>query len=130
MVTLVNEGLEFLAKLACGVSSAPFVDIALGTGSTAEGVTVAYSTVSANIINSNGGQRAAPATAAYEADYKATWTHTWTFSGSLAILQTYILTSAANGNKMLCYHKFTSVKNVEVGETLQLTFKMTESRSA
>jgi len=76
-------------------------------------------------ITTNGGEKVLANSIAYEADYKAKWIHTFTFTGSLAIQQAAIVNTA---EKMLVYHKFGAVKNVENGETLQLTFVMTESR--
>ena len=123
MAVLVNEGLEFLAKLACGESVDPFTDIMLGSGTTAEGNTCAYASMTE--ITTNGGEKATCDTAAYEADYKAKWIHLFTFTGALAINQVAICNTA---EKFLVYHKFGATKNVDDGETLQLTFVMTESR--
>ncbi len=126
MATLVNDGLEYKAKILIGEDAAEFKWIALGTGDTAEAndqsALVAETTT-------NGGSRMLADTIEYEADYKAKLIATWTFSGTLALFECGVFDQLAVGGHMLMRHKFALVKNVENGDTLQLTIKETESRA-
>jgi hypothetical protein len=125
MAILVNEGLEYLAKLACGASVDPYTDIMLGSGTTAEANDCSFASMTE--ITTNGGAKVTAGTIAYVPDYKASWVHTFTFSGPLAINQCAICNGA---EKFLVYHKFAATKNVDDDETLTLTFVMTEARPA
>lgn len=125
MATLVNAGLEYKAKILIGVSASEFKWVALGTGSTAE---ANDQTALVTEITTNGGARMIADTIAYEADYKAKLISTWSFSGNLAIFECGVFDQLAVGGNMLMRHKFALVKNVENGDSLQLTIKETESR--
>ena len=126
MATLVNAGLEFKAKILNGVSASEFKWAALGTGSTAE---ANDQTALVAEITTNGGARMIADTIAYEADYKAKLIATWNFTGTLGINECGVFDQLAVGGNMLMRHKFAATKNVENGDSLQLTIKETESRA-
>lgn len=126
MATLVNSGLEYKAKILIGDSAAEFKWVALGTDATAE---ANAQTALLAEITTNGGSRMIADTIAYEADYKAKLIATWSFSGDLAIFECGVFDQLAVGGHMLMRHKFALVKNVENGDSLQLTIKETESRA-
>ncbi|MFA7121506.1 MAG: hypothetical protein WC277_08480, partial [Bacilli bacterium] len=104
MATLVDTGLEYIAKLINGVSVAPFKYIALGSGTTTEATT---DTALATEIAANGLARA-EATCGYESLGKATWTHEFTATADgMQINEVGIFDAAAAGN-MLMRHKYSS----------------------
>jgi len=123
--TIVNSGLEYEAKLLVGVSTDPFIYIALGSGTTAE---ANDQTALIAEIDSNGGARAG-GTPSYEADYKAKVTKTFTASGDLTVNECGLFDAASNGH-MYARAKFASTKNLATGDTLQITFTITKGRAA
>jgi len=126
MALLTNVGLEYKAKILIGESASEFKWVALGTDATAEANT---QTALLAEITTNGGSRMIADTIAYEADYKAKLIATWSFTGTLGINECGVLDQLAVGGNMLMRHKFAATKNVENGDTLQLTIKETESRA-
>lgn len=107
--TIVNTGLERVAKLLNGVSSTYFRAIAVGTGTTgaASGDTALETEVTR-----------ATATLTYEASYKAKFKYTFSFGGDYAITEAGLFDSAtASGSVMLNRTTFTA-KNVS--STIQL----------
>jgi hypothetical protein len=125
MVTVVNDGLEYLARYITQSTVGYFAWLALGTGSTAEAITDTQ--LATEITSGTGGARAL-ATVSYEASYKAVWQKTFSFTGTLAIFECGVFNQLSVGGKMLMRHVFSAVKNVESGETMQLTMKLTMSR--
>lgn len=123
-VYVVNDGLEYLARYCTQSTVGYFAWLALGTGVTAE---AAGTTALTDEITVSDGARAL-ATVSYEASYKAVWQYTWTFANSYAIKCCGCFNQLAIGGKMLMCHAFASTKNVDAGETLQLTMKLTFSR--
>lgn len=124
MVIVVNKGLEFLAKYCTQSTAGQFDYLALDSGTTVEDPTTVILTTE---ITTAGGERA-QATVSYEASYKAKWVYTWTFTGPLAIKGCGVFNGATPGSgnsDMLMCHLFAAVKNVDDGETLQLTMKLT-----
>lgn len=123
---LVNAGLEYMAKLLNGVSTTPFKYAAIGTGTTAPAV--GDTTLEAE-ITTGGGSRAQAQTIEYEASYKAKWVHTFTFTSSFAVTEEGLFDAAGPppAGHMLVRHTFT-VKNVESGDSIQFTNKVTVSR--
>jgi hypothetical protein len=128
MATITNAGLTALAKLANGTDSVnAFTYLALGSGTGAE---ANDSTTLGSEISTNGGARAA-ATCTYESDYKAQWQKTFSFTGNLAINECGVFNDDGDpAGTMLARHKFASTKNVEDGDSLQLTVIMTVARAA
>lgn len=120
---VVNAGLTWLAKLVNGTETNFFEYIAIGTGTTAP---AAGDTTLEAEITTGGGERAS-ATTSYEADYKAKWVHTFNFTATFAVTEAGILDSAVGGN-LLCRNTFTA-KNVENGDSLEITYKLTISTS-
>jgi hypothetical protein len=107
--TIVNTGLERVAKLLNGVSSTYFRAIAVGTGTT--GVTTSDTELETEVIRE-------AATLSYEASYKAKFTKTFTFGGDYAITEAGLFDSATvSGSVMLNRLTFTA-KNVST--TVQL----------
>ena len=126
MVTFVNAGLEYDAKLFNGVSTAPFKYIALGTGTTAE---ANDQTALVTEVSGNGLSRA-EGTASYEADYIAVVTKTFTCTAdSQTFQETGLLDTAVTGGNMAMRHLFASVKNIDNGEKAIITFKVTKARA-
>ena len=120
---VVNKGLEWISKLINGVETNFFEYIAIGTGTTGP---AAGDTTLETEITTGGGERAS-STTSYEASYKAKWIQTFNFTATFAVTEAGILDSAAAGN-LLCRNTFTA-KNVEDGDSLEITYKLTISTS-
>jgi hypothetical protein len=125
MVTVVNKGLEMIAKLVGGVSTDKMQYVALGSGTTDEANDQTGLTTE---ITTNGGARAA-GTCSYEAEYKFKVTKTFTFTGTLAINEIGIFDAASSGN-MLLRGKLSATKNVGDGDSLQVNTTVTFARAA
>lgn len=125
MATVVNKGLEMIAKLVGGVSNDKMQYVALGSGTTAE---ANDQTGLVTEITTNGGARAA-GTCSYDADYKFKVVKTFTFTGDLAINEIGIFDAASSGN-MLLRGKLSAAKNVGDGDSLQVTVTVTFARAA
>lgn len=133
MATIVNKGLEGIARIANGIlGGSPaysyFEHLAIGTDNTAE--STSDDELGAE-ITTGGGARAS-STVGYEADYKSTWVHTWSFTSGFTITECGIFDGATPGaanSNMLMRHVFAASKSVGNGDQLQLTCKMTVSRS-
>lgn len=127
MTTIVNDGLAAVAGLINGTVTSFFDYMALGTDGTAES-----NSDSALIseITSNGGSRA-QGTTTRETDTQtndtAVVSHTWSFTGSLSVNEAGLFDSNSGGT-MLLRHVFASTKNVDSGDEMDLTFKVTVSR--
>lgn len=114
--TIVNTGLERVAKLLNGVSSTYFRAIAVGTGTTgaASGDTELETEVTR-----------AEAVLTYEASYKAKFVYTFTFGGDYAITEAGLFDSATvSGSVMLNRTTFTA-KNVSTTVDLIATVTIT-----
>lgn len=114
--TIVNTGLERVAKLLNGVSSTYFRAIAVGTGTTgaASGDTALETEVTRSA-----------ATLTYEASYKAKFVYTFSFGGDYAITEAGLFDSAtASGSVMLNRTTFTA-KNVSTTVQLIVTATIT-----
>ena len=119
--TIVNSGLERLAKLQNGISSTYFRALAIGTGSTA--------VTNSDTALDNEYSRAL-ATLSYESDYKTKYTHTWTFGTGVDenITEAGIFDSTTEtGSVMLARVTFTA-KHVTAGKQLIVTALITASR--
>lgn len=126
MVTFVNAGLEYDAKLFNGVSTAPFKYIALGTGTTAE---ANDQTALVTEVSGNGLSRA-EGTGTYEADYISVVTYEFTCTAdSQTFQETGLFDTAVTGGNMAMRHKFASVKNIDNGEKAEIIFKVTKARA-
>jgi len=124
MATLTNAGLEGIAKLINGVSTAPFKYIAVGSGVTPEAID---QTALATEIAANGLARA-EATCGYESLGKATWTHEFTATADgMQINEVGIFDAAAAGN-MLMRHKYSSTKALDNTESLTISIVYTQER--
>ena len=122
---ITNAGLVERAKLMNGISTSPFMWMALGTSGTTP---AEDQTALGAEITTNGGQRKA-ATCGYEADYKSVWSAVFSFTGSLAILELAIF-NALTGGVMYLRHAWAAAKNVENGENILFTVRSTETRVA
>lgn len=89
---IVNSGLEVLAKLLNGVTTASFSAIAIGTDNT---------TVNASDTTLGSETQRAEATLAYEASYKATFSHEFSFPSSMTIYELGIFNNNVSGGDML-----------------------------
>lgn len=126
MATLVDTGLEYIAKLINGVSVAPFKYIALGSGTTPEAIDQTALTTE---IAASGLARA-EATCGYESLGKATWTHEFTATADgMQINEVGIFDAAAAGN-MLMRHKYSSTKALDNTESLAVAIVFTEGRAS
>jgi len=124
MATLTNAGLEGIAKLLNGVSTAPFKYVAVGSGITAEAID---QTELADEITTNGLGRA-EATCGYEATGKATWSKELVSTADgMQISEVGIFDAASDGN-MLMRHKYTSAKALDNTESLTVSIVFTEGR--
>jgi hypothetical protein len=120
---IMDVGLAEKAKLLNGISTTPFMWMALGTSGTAP---VATQTALGAEITTNGGARKA-ATCGYETGYITVWSAVFSFTGSLAIHELAIL-NALTGGVMYLRHVWPAVKNVENGENILFTVRSTETR--
>lgn len=125
MATVVNKGLEMIAKLVGGVSTDKMQYIALGSGTTAE---ANNQTALVSEITTNGGARAM-GTCSYAADYKFKVVNTFTFTGDLSINEIGVFDAVTSGN-MLLRGKLSATKNVGDGDSLQVTVEVTFARAA
>jgi hypothetical protein len=124
MATLVDTGLEYIAKLINGVSVAPFKYIALGSGTTIEATT---DTALATEIAANGLARA-EATCGYESLGKATWTHEFTATADGMQINEVGIFDAATAGNMLMRHKYSSTKTLDTSESLAISIVYTQER--
>ena len=119
--TIVNDGLERVAKLINGVSSTYFRALAIGTGTT--------DAVAGDTSLETEYTRAL-ATLAYEASYKATFTKTFTFASGTSenITEAGVFDSAtASGSNMLARTTFTA-KAITGDVSLIVTATITVAR--
>lgn len=99
--TLVNTGLERVAKLLNNVNGTYFRALACGTGTT--GATATDTDLETEI------ERSVSATLSYEADYKAKFQYQFSFSGSYNITEAGIFDSeTASGSVMLARTTFSA----------------------
>lgn len=124
MATFTNAGMAAVAGLVNGNGAiTEFTYLAIGSGDTAEAAT---QTALVTEITTNGGARASASVSRVTTTVTndtAQWVKTWTFTGSLSINECGVLNAASSGT-MLMRHKFTATKNVENGDSLELTVKM------
>jgi hypothetical protein len=114
--TIVNTGLERVAKLLNGVSSTYFRAIAVGTGIT--GAASGDTELGTEVTR-------AEAVLTYEASYKAKFVYTFTFGGDYAITEAGLFDSAtASGSVMLNRTTF-AAKNVSTTVDLIATVTIT-----
>lgn len=126
MVTITNDGLVWAAKRAANVDTvAAMTYLELGTGTTAE---ANDQTTLVTPITDSGLARAA-ATCSYEASYKTVLQKTWTASGTKAIREVGAFNAAADGT-MWFRHLWSTARNVDSGDSIQVTCKCTHGRGA
>ncbi|MHA1286243.1 MAG: hypothetical protein ACTSPB_02445 [Candidatus Thorarchaeota archaeon] len=123
---VVNVGLEFIAKLVNGVASTPFTFVACGEGTTGPADS---DTALESEITTGGGARKA-ATCSYEADYKAKWVTTFNYTAAFAVTEEGIFDASGPppAGNLLLRHVF-PVKNVDDGDTIEFTNRLTVSRA-
>ena len=126
MATKVNKGLEYDAKLLCGISTAPMKYMANGTGSTAEG----NAQTALVTENTTGGMARKEATVAYEADYKCIWEATWTASGAQVVREIAVLDTATSGGNMNLRHVYAANKTLADAESITCRARETKARAA
>lgn len=123
MATFQNTGIASVAGLINGEITNFFDYIALGSGTDAEDAT---DTALVTEIATNGGARATSTNSQVTTTVTndtAQFVKTFSFTGTLAINECGVFDAASTG-VMLMRHKFTSTKNVEDGDSLELTIKM------
>lgn len=123
MATFQNTGIASVAGLINGEVTNFFDYIALGEGTDAE---VATQTELVTEIATNGGSRATSTNSQVTTTVTndtAQFLKTFSFTGTLTINECGVFDAASTG-VMLMRHKFASTKNVEDGDSLQLTIKM------
>jgi len=124
MATLVDTGLEYIAKLINGVSVAPFRYIALGSGATTEAID---QTALAAELTENGLARA-EATCGYEAIGKATWSKEFVATADGMQINEVAIFDAATAGNMLMRHKYSSTKALDNTESLTVSIVYTQER--
>jgi len=124
MATLVNAGLEYIAKLINGVSVAPFKYVAVGSGVTAEAID--QTALAAEIAAS--GLARAEATCGYEAIGKATWSNEFTATADGMQINEVAIFDAATAGNMLMRHKYSSTKALDSTESLTISIVYTQER--
>lgn len=110
------------AKLSGQGSYGTFVNMAIGTGTTAASAT---DTALQTEITTNGGARGAATATQVTTTVSNDTTQlvkTWTFSGSFAVTEEGILDNATSGGNLLARQVFAAV-NVASGDSLQITHK-------
>lgn len=126
MVTITDAGLEWAAKRAAGVDSvAAMTYLELGTGTTAEAN--AHTTLVTPITDS--GLARAAATCSYEATAKTVLQKTWTATGTKAIREVGAFNASSDGT-MWFRHLWSTARNVDSGDSIQVTCKCTHGRAA
>lgn len=124
MVTITNDGLVWAAKRAAGVDSvAAMTYLELGTGTTAEAND--HTALVAPITDS--GLARAAATCSYEADYKTVLQKKWTATGTKAIREVGAFNASSDGT-MWFRHLWSTARNVDNGDSIQVTCKCTHGR--
>ena len=123
MATLVDDGLEYLAKLANGVSTDPFTDIALGSGTGSESTSAS---ALGSELTSNGLARAT-ATCTYPGTNQAKWSKQFTATADDQAVNEIAVFNT--GNKMLMIHEYSSTKNLDTDESILVEVVFTQSRS-
>jgi hypothetical protein len=125
LIYVVDDGLEWLARYANQSTAGSFQWMALDDGTTVE---AAGTTVLTSEITTGGGERKVCA-CTYEASYKSVWYAAFTFTDSFSIEGCAIFNQlVVAGSKMLMCHLFSTVKNVDTGNIMQLTMKLTQAR--
>jgi hypothetical protein len=124
MATLVNTGLEYIAKLINGVSVAPFKYIALGSGSMIE----SSDQTELESEHTTGGLGRAAAACSYEALGKARWAHTFVATADGMQINEVGIFDAATAGNMLMRHKYSSTKALDLGEELSVVIVYTQER--
>lgn len=120
--TIVNAGLERMAKLCMGNSSTYFRALAVGTGAVA--VDNADIDLGTEVV------RSVSATLEYEASYKAKFSYTFEFDGSYSITEAGIFDSEIiSGSTMLARTVF-AAKSVTTEIDLIVTATITFARVA
>ena len=120
--TIVNKGLEMMAKLLGGVSTAPFKYIGLGSGTDAE---AAGDTALTTEITTNGGARA-EADVTYEAGYICKINKTFNITGDLAVNEVGVFNADADGD-MLYRAKLAATRNLVNGDKVEIDVQITFS---
>lgn len=123
MATFTNTGMAAVAGLINGETTNFFEYAAIGTDDTAAAAT---DTALGAEITTGGGARATATTSRVTTavtNDTAQWVKTWSFSATHAIDECGILDSATTGI-LLMRHVFAATKNVEDGDSLELTVKM------
>lgn len=124
-VTVVNDGLEYLARYCAQITVGSFKWIATGSGSTAE----ANDQTALVTENTLYDFERCEATCSYEADYKTKWTVTLTANGgTVTVREIAIFNQLAVGGKMLLRHVLGADKTVDDDESIQITVKLTQAR--
>lgn len=119
--TIVDTGLERTAKLLGGISTTPFIAIAIGTGDTA--VTTSDTALETEVA------RAEASTATYEASFKMKWSHKFTFGSgeSFTITEVGVFDNATSGGAML-NRALDAGKAVDADTDLTVTITITVGR--
>lgn len=126
MATLLDTGLEYIAKLINGVSTAPFKYLALGSGTAPEATNQTGLTTE---IATNGLARV-EATCGYEALGKATWSKEFTSTADgMQINEVAIYDAAVDGHALM-RHKYSSTKALDNTESLTISIVYTQERKA
>ncbi len=127
MVTITDDGLDQIAKLFNGISTLPFKYIALGgSNTTAESYT---NTKLDNEFNSSGLERALADNISFVSPAKAKINHTFNASASFAVWEVGLFNESGTGNgSMYCRHVYSSAKNLNAGDSIEITFEITMSR--
>ena len=118
--TIVNNGLERLAKLLNGVSSTYIRAIAIGTGNTA-------ATTSDTALETE--DQRDTASLSYEADYKAKFTHTFEFLGATSVTEAGLFDSATASGSVMFNRTVFAAKECSADVDLIVTATITVARA-
>ena len=117
--SIVNNGLERVARMIMGDSSTYFRALAVGEGTTA--VTNSDTALESEVKRES-------ATLSYVASYKAKFEKTISFTGPYAITEAGIFDSATVSGSVMLARTVFSAKNVDVGIDLVIAATITVAR--
>lgn len=124
MATVVDDGLEIMAKQLNGVTTDPVIKMATGSGSSAESTS---DTALSSENSGNGSDRATCDTITYEATGKSKWVHQFDFTGEITVREIGLFDDAGN---LFMRHVLAADKSYISGESLEITLTNTIQRSA
>jgi len=125
MATFVDVGIEYVAKLINGVSTSPFIYMALGSSPGLEGddQTQLFSE------RTSYGLERKEVVCSYEAPGKATWSGEFDCTTDGIYVNEVGIFDDASAGHMLVRHRYVSQKILDAGDKMTVSVVFTETRS-